>query len=125
MRDGLLICGTIAAATKQTRVYSADVLVLGVAEQNIAYADVAAKFKLGKAVTSGDTFTMEVYDSSDNSTFAKVAESAAISAGAEGDIIEVVLPKTIRRYVKLACYPDSSGTLVAQNIDSFIGFDAE
>lgn len=123
MRDALLIAGTIAAATKQTRVYSADVLDLG-AEQNIGRVDAVAKFKLGKNVTSGDTFTFEVYDSADNSTFAKVAESAAIASGAEGDIITVPVGK-VRRYVKLACYPDSSGTLVAQNIDSFIGFDAE
>ena len=124
MRDGLLIAGIIAAATKQTRVYSADVLDLGAESQYIGRVDAVAKFKLGKNVTSGDTFTFEVYDSADNSTFAKVAESAAIASGAAGDIIAVPVGK-VRRYVKLACYPDSSGTLVAQDIDSFIGFDAE
>ena len=123
MRDALLIAGTIAAATKQTRVYSADVLDLG-AGQYLDRVDAVAKFKLGEAVASGDSYVFEVYDSADNSTFAKVAESAAITSGAAGDIIAVPVGK-VRRYVKLAVYPDSSGTLDAQDIDSWIGFDAE
>ena len=124
MRDALLICGTIAAATKATRVYSANVLDLGSTSQYLDRVDACACFKLGKKVTSGDTFAMEVYDSDDNSTFAKVAESAAIASGNAGDIIKVPVGK-VRRYVKLACYPNSSGTLVAQNIDSWIAFDAD
>lgn len=123
MRDALLIAGTIAAATKQTRVYSADVLDLGVG-QYLDRVDAVAKFKLGEAVASGDSYVFEVYDSADNSTFAKVAESATITSGAAGDIIAVPVGK-VRRYVKLAVYPDSSGTLDAQDIDSWIGFDAE
>lgn len=123
MRDALLIAGTIAAATKQTRVYSADVLDLGVAKQNIGYTDAAAKFQLGEAVASGDTYKFEVYESADNSTFTLAVDSgAAITTGSAGDIITVPLPKTIKRYVKLAVYPDSSGTLDAQDIDSWIDF---
>ena len=122
MRDGLLICGTIAAATKQTRVYSANSLDLGAAS-NIGYTDVAAKFKLGEAVASGDSYKFEVYDSADDSTYALVADNGtAITTGAAGDIFEVVLPKTVRRYVKLAVYPDSSGTLDAQDIESWLEF---
>jgi len=123
MRDALLIAGTIAAATKQTRAYSADVLDLGAA-QYLDRVDAVAKFKLGEAVASGDSYVFEVYDSADNSTFAKVAESAAITSGAAGDIISVPVGK-VRRYVKLAVYPDSSGTLDAQDIDSWIAFDAD
>lgn len=122
MRDALLIAGTIAAATKQTRVYSVDVLDLGEA-QNIGYTDAAAKFMLGEDVATGDTYTFEVYDSADNSTFALAVDSgAAITTGSAGDIITVPLPQTIQRYVKLAVYPDSSGTLNAQDIESWIDF---
>ena len=121
MRDALLIAGTIAAATKQTRVYSANVLDLGAA-QKLGYVDAVAKFALGEAVASGDSYVFEVYDSADNSTFAKCAESAAVTSGAAGDIISVPV-KGVRRYVKLAVYPDSSGTLDAQDIDSWVDFD--
>lgn len=122
MRDALLIAGTIAAATKQTRVYSADVLDLG-APSNIGYTDAAAKFQLGEDVASGDTYKFEVYESADNSTFTLAVDSgAAITTGSAGDIITVPLPKTIKRYIKLAVYPDSSGTLNAQDIDSWIDF---
>lgn len=122
MRDALLIAGTIAAATKQTRAYSADVLDLGEA-QNIGYTSAAAKFMLGEDVATGDTYKFEVYDSADNNTFALAVDSgAAITAGSEGDIITVPLPQTIQRYIKLAVYPDSSGTLDAQDIDSWIDF---
>lgn len=122
MRDGLLIAGTIAAATKATRVYSANTLDLGAAS-NIGYTDAIAKFQLGEDVASGDTYKFEVYDSADNSTFALATDSGtAITTGSAGDIISVPLPKTIKRYVKLAVYPDSSGTLDAQDIDSWIDF---
>ena len=124
MRDALLICGTIAAATKQTRAYSADVLDLGAESQYLNRVDAVAFYKLGEAVASGDSYVFEVYDSADNSTFAKVAESAAITSGAAGDIVKVPVGK-VRRYVKLAVYPDSSGTLDAQDIDSWIAFDAD
>ena len=123
MRDSLLIAGTIAAATKQTRVYSADVLDLGAASNLGDVHGMYACFQLGKDVTSGDTFKFEVYESTDNSTFTLAVDSgAAITTGKAGDIITVPLPKDVDRYVKLGVYPDSSGTLVAQNITGWFEF---
>lgn len=125
MRDKQLIAGTIAAATKQTRAYSADVLDMGAAS-NLGYVKgLVACFKLGEDVASGDTYKFEVYDSADNNTFALCVDSgAAITTGKAGDIITVPLPKTVKRYVKFAVYPDSSGTLDAQDIEAWLEFRA-
>lgn len=123
MRDKLLIPGVIAAATKQTRAYSTDVLDLG-AKSNLGDVNgLYACFQLGEDVASGDTYVFEVWHSSDNSTFTKAVDSgAAITTGKAGDIYTVPLPKNVERYVKLAVYPDSSGTLDAQDIDSWFEF---
>lgn len=122
MRDTRLITGTISPATKATRVYSEDVLDMGVASSLGNVNGLFACFQLGKNVTSGDTFTFEIYESTDNSTFTLAVAGPAIDDGDAGDIITVPVPQTVARYLKLAVYPASSGTLTAQDIESWFEF---
>lgn len=123
MKDTQLYCGIIAAATKQTRAFSADVLDLGASCHLGDVHGLYACFRLGEDVASGDTYLFELYDSADNSTFAKIVDNgAAITTGKAGDVICVPIPKNVRRYVKMAVYPDSSGTLDAQDITGWLEF---
>lgn len=122
MRDALLITGTIAAATKATRAYSANTLDMAVAQNLGDVKNLYACFKLGEAVASGDSYTFEIHDSANNSDFALAVSGKTISSGAAGDIVTVPVPKNVRRYVKLGVYPASSGTLNAQDIDSWFEF---
>lgn len=123
MRDALLIFGKLQPATKATRVYSEDVIDLGVEEQNLGdVKNLYACFQLGKAITSGDSFTFEVHDSADNSTFALAVAGAAVASGAVGDVIKVPIPKTVRRYLKAACLPASTGTLTSQDVKAWLEF---
>ena len=123
MRDALLNFGKLQPATKATRVYSANQLDLGAVKQNLGdVKNLYACFQLGKAVTSGDSFTFEIYDSADNSTYALAIAGKEITSGAKGDIIEVPIPKSVRRYLKTGCYPASTGTLTAQDVESWLEF---
>lgn len=122
MRDANLIFGEIAAATKATRAYSADALDMEVVQNLGDVKNLYVCFQLEKDVTSGDTFTMELHDSADNSTYALVIAGAEVAAGKAGDIIKLPVPKTVRRYVKAGCYPASTGTLTAQDITAWFEF---
>ena len=124
MRDALLNFGKLQPATKATRVYSANQLDLGVVKQNLGdVKNLYVCFQLGEDVASGDTFLFELYDSADNSTYALISSNGtAITSGKAGDIIKVPVPKSVRRYLKAGCYPNSSGTLDAQDIECWLEF---
>jgi hypothetical protein len=123
MRDAKLIFGKLQPATKATRVYSADVIDLGVEKQNLGdVKNLYACFQLSKAITSGDNFTCEIHDSADNATYALAVAGAAVASGAVGDIIKVPVPKTVKRYLKAAVMPASTGTLTAQDINAWLEF---
>jgi len=124
MRDAMLNLGTLAAATKATRVYSSNQIDLGAVKQNLGdVKNLYVCFKLGEDVASGDTYMFELYDSADNSSYALIADiGTAISSGKAGDIITLAIPKTVRRYLKAGCYPNSSGTLDAQDITCWLEF---
>ncbi len=123
MRDAMLDFGKLQPATKTTRVYSANQLDLGVVKQNLGdVKNLYVCFQLGEDVASGDTFLFELYDSADNSSYALISNGAAISSGKAGDIFTVPVPKSVRRYLKAGCYPNSSGTLDAQDINAWLEF---
>ena len=122
MRDAKLIFGKLQPATKATRVYSADTLDMAYAQNLGDVKNLYACFQLGKDITSGDTFTFELHDSEDNTTFALAVAGEAVASGNKGDVIKLPVPKTVKQYVKAGCYPASSGTLTAQDVEAWFEF---
>ncbi len=122
MRDALLIFGALALATKDTAVYSADSLNLGLpATQYTGRApNVNVVFEPAAAFAAIDGIIPFVQDSADGDSWATILTGKEVTAPAAGAQIILPIPVSHRQYVRVGATPKSSGTFTAKSVTAWI-----
>lgn len=127
MRDALWITGNIAAATKDTQAVSADYLDLGAPgtrpDYKTSVGDLYACFQQTAAGNANDSLICQ-FETAADSSFSSGLETTSFPQTAvsipAGKIFRYRVPAKMKRYVRLAVVPKSTGTFVAKTIKSWI-----
>jgi hypothetical protein len=130
MRDGKLLFGDIANATKTTQVYSADTLDFGALQTGYTKSSkhrtgetgqMKVVFALGADMNAADTVVCIIQDSAtNNADWTDLARGPTLATVTAGIIASFHLPPEHKRYLRASCYPDSSGTLTASTVTAWL-----
>lgn len=134
MRDGLFNFGDLALATKDTRVYSANYSDLGSIDSASRMSfktlpeDLFICFRVQADFNSTDSFVPE-FQTADDSSFSTNAEVTSFPDTADeiadGTILRYRVPANVRRYIRAAATPKSSGTFTAKTVDAWLELGAQ
>jgi hypothetical protein len=132
MRDALYITGAIAAATKDTIAYSADLLDLGALglrpDKKTTSGDLYACFQVVGAADAQDSYIFHVQTDSaaafnvaaELTTFPQTAVSVPT-----GKTFRYKCPQDVDRYLRCACTPKSAGTFDATTVNTWFELGAQ
>ena len=122
MRDALLIFGSMSLATKNTAVYSADVLDFDLPSVHYTGREnnVCAVFQPSADFASVDGMTPFIQDSADGSDWTTILTGHEITAPKEDTQIVLPIPVSHKRYLRAGATPASSGTLTAVAVTAWI-----
>lgn len=126
MRDKELLFGALALATKDTTVYSADVLDMNTPATQYTgrLANAVVVFKADAAFAAIDGYIPVLMHSDDNDSYTEVARGAEVTAPALDAMSAIPLPVSHKRYLKAGAVPKSSGTFTAKAMSAWIQLGA-
>jgi hypothetical protein len=120
-RDALLIFGNLSLATKDTPVYSADILDLNdPAVQHSGRNHVNIVFQPGADFAAIDGFVPLLQDSADGSTWATIRQGAEKTAPTDDDQVVIEMPTEHRRYLRAGATPKSTGVFTAKTVSAWV-----
>jgi hypothetical protein len=127
MRDKQLLFGAMALATKDTTVYSADVLDMNTPATQYTgrMANAVVVFKADAAFAATDGYIPLLMHSDDNDTFTEVVRGPEVTAPAADSQLAIPIPVSHKRYLKAGAVPKSSTTsFTAKAVSAWIQLGA-
>ena len=134
MRDALHVFGNLSLAVKDTEVYSADECDLGGIDSGSRLSkktlpgDLFICFRNTTALAAADSY-VPACQVADDSAFTTNAEKVTFPETAAelpaGTIIRHRVPAEVRRYIRAAAIPKSTGVFTAETVESWLELGAQ